>query len=52
MVSNIPISVEPNQNMYRRNKIEKDKRDLLLEDTYHITDSAYIFQVLLLIVHI
>ncbi|CAF1492503.1 unnamed protein product [Rotaria sp. Silwood1] len=36
-----PISVEPNQNMYRRNKMTKDKRDLLhLKDTYHLTDAA------------
>ena len=42
-----PILVEPNQNMYRRNKIIKDKRDLLhLKDTYHLTGSAFnaIFQ--------
>ncbi|CAF0854002.1 unnamed protein product [Adineta steineri] len=36
-----PISIEPNRNMYRRNKILTDKRDLLhLKDTYHFTDSA------------
>ncbi|CAF3290599.1 unnamed protein product [Rotaria sp. Silwood2] len=36
-----PISVEPNQNMYRRNKMIKDKRDLLhLKDSYHLTDAA------------
>jgi hypothetical protein len=36
-----PILVEPNQNRYRRNKIEKDKRDLLhLKDTYFLTDAA------------
>ncbi|CAF1523529.1 unnamed protein product, partial [Rotaria sordida] len=37
-----PISVEPNKNIQRRNKIIKDERDLLhLKDTYHLTDSAF-----------
>jgi len=36
-----PIIVEPNQNMYRRNRMIKDKRDLLhLKDTYYLTDAA------------
>ena len=42
-----PISIKPNRNMYRHNKISKYKRDLLhLKDTYHLTDSAFkaIFQ--------
>ncbi|CAF4001756.1 unnamed protein product, partial [Rotaria magnacalcarata] len=35
------ISIEPEQNMYRRAKIIKDKRDLLhLKDTYYLTDCA------------
>ncbi|CAF3894026.1 unnamed protein product, partial [Rotaria sp. Silwood1] len=37
-----PISVEPNKNIQRRNKIIKDQRDLLhLKDTYPLTDSAF-----------
>ena len=42
-----PVSIEPNQNMYKKSKMTKDKRDLLhLKDTYHLTDSAFnaIFQ--------
>ncbi|CAF3024272.1 unnamed protein product, partial [Rotaria sp. Silwood2] len=36
------ISVEPNKNMQRQNKIIKEQRDLLhLKDTYHLTDSAF-----------
>ncbi|CAF1547595.1 unnamed protein product [Adineta ricciae] len=36
-----PIVVEPNRNMYRHNKMMKDKRDLLhLKDTHYLTDSA------------
>ena len=36
-----PISVEPNRNVYRQNKLATDKRDLLhLKDTYYLTDSA------------
>lgn len=36
-----PILIGPNQNMYRQNKMSKDKRDLLhLKDMYYLTDSA------------
>ena len=36
-----PISIEPNQNRYRKMKKMKEKRDLLhLKDTYHLIDSA------------
>ena len=36
------ISIESNQNIYRRNKMIKVKRDLLhLKDSYHLTDCAF-----------
>ena len=41
------VSIEPNRNKYRKEKISKEKRELLhLKDSHHLTDSAFnaIFQ--------